>query len=276
MSSCAWKELLAVLPPRIREQVERSDHTHLQEIRLRLGQPAQLRFAGEIRTLSVVVEAGDIRQILNLACGYSPWTAHSLSQGFLTLRGGHRIGICGQVLGSGRRGIGEISSINIRICRDFPGISRNLWLLPDSILILGPPGSGKTTLLRDLVRHRAQRENVAVVDERGEIFPPAAEFPRGENTDVITGCGKDRGIEQLLRTMTPQCIALDEITRQEDCHAVIQAGKCGVSILATAHAGALSDLRRRSVYRKLLESGLFDTAVVMKLDKSWRTERISL
>lgn len=271
---CAWNELLCVLPPWIRGQVDRQQT--LQEIRLRLGE-APVLVSGAGREMAAGrVSAEDLQYVISVACRYSPWTIPSMAQGYVTIAGGHRIGLCGQVLTRGGRmaGIGTLTSLNIRICRDFPGISRNLWLHPGSMLLIGPPGSGKTTLLRDLIRRRASRENVAVVDERGEIFPEAAHFSAGENTDVLTGCGKQQGIETVLRVMTPQCIAVDEITAMEDCQALIQAGKCGVSLLATAHASSARDLRDRPIYGKILDSGLFDRLVILQMDKSWRTERM--
>lgn len=274
--NCAWKELLAVLPPWLQREVDRQGRDTLQEIRLRKGQPAVLIKKEGRTTLAQEVTEEDLRYVVNMACRYSPWTIQTTAQGYITISGGHRIGMCGAALHRNGRmsGIGTLTSLNIRICRDFPGISRNLWLHQESILLIGPPGSGKTTLLRDLIRQRSRRENIAVVDERGEIFPTAADFLKGENTDVISGCGKAQGVEMVLRVMSPQCIAVDEITAAEDCDALIQAGKCGVTMLATIHASSASDLRSRPIYDKLLSSGLFERMVILQMDKSWRTERM--
>lgn len=171
-------------------------------------------------------------------------------------------------------GYSRVTSLNIRIARDFTGISSNLWLRKEGILILGPPGSGKTTLLRDLIRQRSQRENISVVDERGEIFPMSADFETGINTDVLSGCSKPEGVTMVLRAMNPACIAVDEITAEADCEALVKAGRCGVTLLATAHASNLEDLCRRPVYKPLANSGLFETAVILRKDKTWYTERI--
>jgi len=111
-----------------------------------------------------------------------------------------------------------------------------------------------------------------VVDERGELFP--AGFNRGARVDVLTGCTKGHGIEILLRTMGPDTIAVDEITAQEDCKAMVQAGWCGVRMLATAHAGSVRDLKARPLYKPLVDNGLFDHVFVMGRDKSWREERL--
>ncbi len=274
--NCAWKELLAVLPPWLRGEVDRQGRETLQEIRLRTDQPATLIKKDGYKCTKQLVCKEDLKFVVNMACRYSPWTAASTAQGFLTVPGGHRIGMCGEaLLRNGKMcGIGELSSLNIRICRDFPGISGDLWTYRGSILLIGPPGSGKTTLLRDLIRQRSRRETIAVVDERGEIFPTAANFAKGANTDIISGCPKEVGLELVLRVMGPGCIAVDEITAAEDCDGLIRAGKCGVSLLATAHASSFNDLKNRPIYGRLLASGLFDRVVILQMDKSWRTERV--
>lgn len=276
--NCAWNELLGVLPPQIRSFVDRQGRATLQEIRLRKGQPVTLLRKEGHENLSDIVTAEDLQYVINMACRYSPWTVNSAAQGYITICGGHRIGMCGQMLlRNGRMtGMRDLTSLNIRVCRDFPGISGNLGLRRESVLLIGPPGSGKTTLLRDMIRQRARKENVAVVDERGEIFPPGANFSKGENTDIITGCTKAAGIDLVLRVMGPQCIAVDEITAAQDCNGLIEAGRCGVTLLATAHASSVTDLRCRPIYGQLMKSGLFERVVILQMDKSWRTERMVL
>ncbi len=273
---CAWNELLRVLPPKLCENVDRLCRDTLQEIRLRLNKQAVLSKGDGQSVLPHVVTREDLQYVINAASRYSPWTAATTERGYITAPGGHRVGLCGEVLlRNGQvQGIGTVNSMNIRVARDFPGISGNLWLRKENLLILGPPGSGKTTLLRDLIRQRGQQQRIGVVDERGELFPTAADFSSGQNTDVLTGCDKRRGMDMVLRTMTPECIAIDEITAQEDCEALIQAGWCGVSLLATAHATSVRDLKSRPVYQPLVACRLFDTAVVLRPDMSWFTERM--
>ena len=139
-------------------------------------------------------------------------------------------------------------------------------------MILGSSGSGKTTLLRDLSRTVAKDRAVCVIDDRGELFP--MDIRRGQRMDVLTGAPKEEGISMALRCMGPEYIAVDEITAVEDARAVLRAHGSGVKLLATAHAGSLEDLQTRSVYRDLLEHGVFSLALVLRSDKSYTRERI--
>ena len=275
--SCGWSQLLSILPANLRQEVDRRKGELLQEIRLRVGQAVTLVIKGRNSCLSQKSAIEDLQFVVNGASRYSPWTAATVASGYLTAPGGHRIGLCGEaVIRDGiMTGIGTLRSLNIRIARDFPGISGNLGLRQDSILDIGPPGSGKTTLLRDIIRSRSHREAIAVVDERGELFPSACDFSTGLHTDIFTGCSKSQGIEMLLRTMSPCTIAVDEITAESDCNALLHAGWCGVKLLATAHAANISDLLARPIYQPLVTGGLFDTVVILQQDKSWRMERMA-
>ena len=190
---CAWKQLLSVLPPRLRPEVDRLGKNALQELRLRLGMPPELVLSGESRWLGCCVSREDLNYCINAASRYSPWAAATTAQGYLTAPGGHRIGLCGEVVCKDGivTGIREISSLCIRVARDFPGIAKRAADAPGSILILGAPGWGKTTLLRDLIRQIGEKQCVSVVDERGELFPEGLE--RGKKTDILTGCPKSAG-----------------------------------------------------------------------------------
>ena len=272
---CAWKELLSILPPWLAAEVERRDM--LQELRLRLDSPPELVFPEESQWLRRAVSRADLLFCVNTASRYSPWASQTMASGYLTAPGGHRIGLCGEaVVNRGvMTGFREITSLCIRVARDFPGIGENAAGLSGSILLIGPPGSGKTTLLRDIVRTISQRETVAVVDEREELFP--VEFRQSaKRMDVLTGCAKAEGIEIALRCMGPSSLAVDEITAEADCEALLRAGWCGVRLLATAHAASLQDLYRRAVYRPLVKAQLFSHVLVLHRDKSWREERMEL
>lgn len=275
---CAWKELLAILPPWCRSEVDGLGRDTLQELRLRQGLPPELVRSNGAVKLKQQVSAEDLSYIVNTASRYSPWSAATAAQGYITAPGGHRIGMCGQavVQGSDMTGLRQVTSLCIRIARDYPDISQKLQCSNGSVLIVGRPGSGKTTLLRDLIRRRSDTGSgsIAVVDERGELFPP--NFPSGCRTDILTGYSKRQGIDILLRTMGPATIAVDEITSEHDCEALLKAGWCGVNLLATAHAASKEDLYARPVYKPLVKSHLFDTLVILQSDKSWKAERMEL
>lgn len=277
---CTWKELLAVLPQWLAQAADRTGRENLQEIRLRIDAEPELRLAGESIWLGRKTQRQDLIFCVNAASRYSPWAAQSAAEGYLTAPGGHRIGLCGQAVVKDRvlTGVTDITSLCIRVARDFPG---NAAGIPDagSVLIIGPPGSGKTTLLRDLIRSRAEKKQVCVVDERGELFPFWGNhscFQRGKRMDVLLGSPKRMGIDLVLRVMGPECIAVDEITAESDCDALLKAGWCGVDLLATAHAGSRADLEERPVYRPLIASGIFHTLVICSRDKSWQWERMNL
>ena len=273
---CAWESLLAVLPGWLRPEVDRLGREELQELRLRLNRPPELVLAGESHWLKQMIKQDDLNFCVNTASQYSPWAAQSIKQGYLTTHGGHRIGICGEAIvqDGSFQGIRRPESLCIRIARDFCGIGEKPARLQGNVLLIGPPGSGKTTLLRDMARQISMKEAVAVVDERGELFPPEL-FDVGQRLDVLRGCPKKEGIMLALRTMGPTTIAVDEITAEEDCEALIQAGWCGVRLLATVHAGSLSDLRCRALYRPLWERGLFQHLLVLDAHKNWHEERMT-
>lgn len=279
--NCAWQAYLNILPQQMRQAVNHIGKDTLQELRMRIGQPPELVFQTETRRLSQSVTGADIAFVINSASQYSPWSASTISDGYLTAAGGHRIGICGVcTIQNGRiSGISQPTSLCIRVARDFLGCAKGAEKLQGSILIIGPPGSGKTTLLRDLIRLKSDlgQGSVAVVDEREEVFPlhkGNSCFSSGSNTDILSGCRKADGILTVLRSMTPMWIAVDEITAQEDAEALLHAGWCGVNLIATAHAGSLTDLKSRPIYKPLLNSRLFSNVIVLQKDKSWTLERI--
>lgn len=270
---CAWNELLEIVPRQMREDVDSLGRYSLQELRLRQGSPPELVLNGKSCWLDMICREEDIRYCIQAACRYSPWAAESMKRGFLTAPGGHRLGLCGLALYRDGRmtGMREITSVCIRVARDYPGIAAEAPM-DGSVLILGAPGWGKTTLLRDLIRKRSKNSPVAVVDERGELFPDG--FDTGIRTDILRGCQKEKGIEQVLKTMGPSCIALDEITSTSDCAGMLRAFGCGVTFLATAHASSLEEFLSRELYRPLTDRRLFRYLMVMHPDKSYHTERM--
>lgn len=273
---CAWKELLSILPVRLRGEIDILGRDTMQELRLRINAPPEVVLREKKIWLAGNTAKEELHFVVNAASRYSPWAASSAAHGYITAPGGHRIGLCGEAVcrNGTMEGIREVHSLCIRVARDYPGIGKAAANSQGSILILGAPGWGKTTLLRDLVRQFAEEKTVSVVDERGELFPTG--FDRGKRTDVLTGCPKYIGIDMVLRTMGPSCIAVDEITAEKDCFALMQAANCGVRLMATAHADSVQDFCTRSIYQPLVKNHVFETLLILRRDKSYKVERMTI
>ena len=271
---CAWKQLISILPPDIARQVDSTGKETMQELRLRLNAPPEAVTGTGSIWMKGMVKKEDLDYIVNSASRYSPWCAGTMTHGYLTAPGGHRIGICGDAVfrGDTPGSFHRITSLCIRVARDYPGVADRIIDTWKSILIVGAPGWGKTTLLRDLARKIANDRIVCVVDEREELFPEGIQ--RGKRMDVLHGFSKPWGMDMVLRAMGPDYIAVDEITAETDCMGLIQAANCGVRLLATAHGLGLQDLRQRTLYQPLLEKKIFHSIVLLSRDKSYRVERV--
>lgn len=283
------RQAIAACPPELQRAVEALPETsqqRMEELRLRIGREATVTIGEREAPLAVTVKSEWVETILASATGHAVYSAQEMMKnGFVTLRGGHRLGICGTaVYQNGTMStLKDISSLNLRIARELKGIGNRaadwLWTRPRSTLIIGPPGRGKTTLLRDLIFQLSQRfsHRVCVADERMELAAAVdgvPQFDLGSKTDVLSGVKKARAVEMLLRTMNPQWIALDEITSEEDVTAMVRASYCGVRFLATAHAEMPSELRHRPVYRSMVEAGVFENLIVILPNRTLQLERM--
>lgn len=295
-----WKKhIIPVLPPHLREffiSLGGAAADSLEEIRLRAGRPLVMHtgrgefFCGSSGPTAherdaLPVTAADLQAVLLLITEYSLYARdEELRRGYLALPGGHRAGFTGRaVLDGGRvKLLRDISAVNIRIAREVRGAGAAV--LPQiycagskrvrHTLIVSAPQAGKTTILRDLCRLLSDGDPAAgrpgfklgIVDERSEIAGSYLGEPQldvGMRSDVLDGCPKAEGMMMLVRAMSPQVVATDELGRIEDARAVEEAVNTGASVLATAHGQGAGELLRRPSLAYLLESRLFERIVVL-------------
>lgn len=284
------KQVLALFPPELAVALHafRSDAPDtVEEIRCRVERPPMLLTqGGEYFVTGCTVHARDLEYLLERATAASVHTAEAeLRNGFLHTAGGCRIGLCGSAYEKDGRvaGVRQMTSVAVRIPHEAKGCADSI-LAPllqggfQSTLLVSPPGYGKTTLLREIVRLLSERgTRVCLADERGEVAAVHGRVPQfdvGARTDVMTGGRKAECGMMLLRAMNPQVLAFDEITTPEDVSAMEVAAGCGVQLLATAHAGDPRLLRRRALYRRMLEEGIFQRAVCIRRENGLRRYQV--
>ena len=248
----------------------------LTEIRVRVNRPTQLVYEGGDAFAGARVSPDVMRSILAALMDFSFHTRESeLCEGFFTLCDGSRVGACGRMVVSGGRIVGmpSVASICIRVARPVHGCAEPLLrtiLGPDrplSTLLISPPGRGKTTMLREIARRLSMEGwNVAIEDERHELAACRQGIPTldvGLRTDVMDGCPKAEAIALLVRAMAPDVIVTDEIGGAGDARALADAARCGVTVMASAHAGSFEALLERPGLRAALEAGVFSRVALL-------------
>lgn len=307
-------ELLQIFSRHLREILEEevTDWESVQEIRIRSGKPLIITLgnreyiAGERGRLvpgksfsreqrGFIVSQKELEETMECAVRYSLYAFEDeVRQGFLTVAGGHRIGIAGRVVAEqGRvRTIKPITCLNIRVAHEVKGCGKSaLPFLIDRdrrelypTLLISPPCCGKTTLLRDIVRSISDGcgympgKTVGIVDERSEIaasFQGIAQNDIGMRSDVLDNCPKAEGMMMLIRSMAPQVVAVDEIGGREDLEALHYAVSCGCSLIATVHGTSFEDVSGKPVLGRMLKEGMFQRIVILSNRKGPGTiERI--
>lgn len=278
----AFESAVLILGQRLRYALQAQPvalQNQVNEIRLRVDRPVTLHTTATVQPLELIVRREDLDEAYRRLCDFSIY-AHQeeIRQGYLTIQGGHRVGICGTaVVQQGQIAtVRDISSLNLRIARQVRGAADELlrcigqdW--QQGLLLVGPPACGKTTLLRDLARALAtgvggMPKKVAVIDERSELAGVSGGVPQhdlGLCADVLDHYPKGDGILHAVRALSPQVIVCDELGAQEDVVALEQGLHAGVAVIATVHAGSIAQLLQKKQGQTLLRSGAFDTVAML-------------
>ncbi|MDF2941776.1 MAG: hypothetical protein K0S01_634 [Herbinix sp.] len=271
------------------------DFNKLQEIRLRINAPLLIIYGNkevfvteeaklvDNPTQAIQITKNEIRETMEYISNYSLYAfEEEIRQGFITINGGHRIGIAGKIIIEDDiiKGMKHISFINIRLAHQVKGCADSV--LPHLIneqtngiyhtLIISPPRCGKTTLLRDIIRQlsngssRLEGMSVGVVDERSEIGACYMGTPQNElgiRTDILDCCPKAKGMMMLIRSMSPQIIAVDEIGSKEDLDAIDYVIGCGCKLIATVHGSSIEDIKCKPTLGELVKKKLFERYVIL-------------
>lgn len=285
------KDILKYFPEKIKNVIEENlADLNLEEIRIRNNKPIILKSSEQEKLIRYYPNSDEMMTILQLICENSIYTYQKqIAEGFVTLKGGHRVGLSGScVMEKGEViNISYISSFNFRISRQIIGCSKNaLKYILDinkkivkNTLIVSPPGSGKTTLLRDVIRQissgiksvKFKGQTVGVVDERGEIaslYRGEAQNEIGSKTDVIENTSKSIGMKMLIRSMAPEVIVADEIGGQNDIEVIKYAICSGCKGIFTAHGASFDDIYMNPVLKELVNSHIFE--IIMFLNPKQR------
>lgn len=287
MHTKSRQQILNILPVELQKILlnAKIDFNTLQEIRVRIGKPFLIQRNGIEQLFDHTITKKELQEILEYISKHSMYAYETeVRQGFLTIEGGHRVGIAGRVTIENRevKNYQYVTSLNIRICHEIRGCADEI--LPFIIhkdrvlhsLLLSAPGRGKTTILRDLVRQLSDGssflsgQSVCVVDERSEIGGAYQGIPQndiGRRTDLLDNCPKAEGMLMMIRSMSPKILAVDEIGTKEDIFAISCAIRSGISVLATAHADSLAELIQKNGLKELYETKCFERYIFIGTDQ---------
>lgn len=298
-----YKDILRYFPDNIRAVLENEINNNfiIEEIRIRNSKPIILKLNNFEKIINYIVQTEDILKILQSICENSIYSyQNQICEGFITIKGGHRIGITGSAVIENNKvkNINYISNLNFRIARQIIGCSNNI--IKEIInkeentiyntLIVSPPGAGKTTLLRDIIRNLSNGteeitgKNIGVVDERGEIAAMYKGIPQndlGIRTDIIENIKKSVGMKMLIRSMAPEIIVADEIGSKEDVQEINYAVCSGIKGIFTAHGNLLEDLKLNPAIAELIEKYIFERLIFLdknnkgKVNKIYKLDKIN-
>lgn len=289
------QDITKLFPAQIRKALGQAlfDRNKIYEIRLRVNAPLIVIYQGKEYFLTLEgeltreeakayhVQTEDLKEMLEYISGYSLYAfEEEIRQGFLTIVGGHRVGIAGKTILDGNKikSLKYISYINLRLSHQIKGCASPI--LPYIIknrqichtLIISPPRCGKTTLLRDLIRQVSNGNrympgvSVGVVDERSEIagsYQGILQNDLGIRTDVLDCCPKAEGMMMLIRSMSPEVVAVDELGDYEDIHAIESVIHCGCKLFATVHGSSIEDIKRKPLLQRLMQEKVFERYIVL-------------
>ena len=290
------EDVIRLFPEEIRAILRQADWNpeELQEIRLRAGKPLLLRQQGKEyflsrrgmltrhKELAYLVSQEQIRTTMEYLGQFSLYAyEEELRQGFLTIQGGHRVGIGGKIILENRqvKGVSQISCVNIRFSHQVKGCADPV--LPYVIneksvfhtLIISPPRCGKTTLLRDMIRQISDGTGdfagctVGVVDERSEIGGSYQGIPQndvGIRTDILDGCPKTEGMMMLIRSMSPEVIAVDEIGNYEEMNAIEMILNSGCKFWATVHGSTIEEVQKKPMLERMIRERIFERYIILQ------------
>ncbi|ADL51667.1 stage III sporulation protein AA [Clostridium cellulovorans] len=282
-----YKEIDKVLHDHIKVFIEKHKKDIIHEIRIAVNKPVIAYTTTGEKIGKEIVTKDELEIIVRKISKFSIYAFEDeIRQGFLTLKEGHRVGICGEcVIENGEiKIIKNIASLNIRMAREIYGCSNSVieYILRDqgiyNTIIISPPKCGKTTMLRDITRqlsdgiadNNVSGRRVCVIDERSEIAACKLGVPEmdvGLRTDVLDGCPKAIGIMMAIRTLAPDIIVCDEIGTEKDLNSIISACTCGVNIISTIHGQSIEDLYSKGISRDIERNKVFQRAIILSNDK---------